>query len=334
MKLLSLAIASYNMEVYIDKCLETVTGPDIPDTLEVLVVNDGSNDRTSSIAHTYEKMFPNIVRVIDKSNGHYGSCINEAFKQAKGKYFRPLDADDWVDTKELIKLLNLLEDCEAQLVVTEFTIYKKSGTTTLSLPSHIEEKKIYYAKEFDVDRNQCAGLFAMHGMTFRTDILKDINLCLHTGIHYTDTEYILLPIDHIDTLVFFKTNLYQYNMMREGQSIQKSIQHQAVNSFYILSKYLIEKYIERADINNSIVKSNQRCILRRVLYYFLVAAIVFDNGKNENIKEQLSEIFKLLDLNKELKADAISFRFKGIHFVKFWNNYHIRIFSFIPKCIL
>ena len=99
MKLLTLAIASYNMEAFLDQCLESVTSFDIPDSLEVLVVNDGSNDRTSNIAHVYQKLRPDIVKVIDKKNGHYGSCINEALKNATGKYFRPLDADDWVNTK-------------------------------------------------------------------------------------------------------------------------------------------------------------------------------------------------------------------------------------------
>ena len=82
MKLLTLAIASYNMEAFLDQCLESVTSFDIPDSLEVLVVNDGSNDRTSNIANVYQKLSPDIVKVIDKKNGHYGSCINVALKHA------------------------------------------------------------------------------------------------------------------------------------------------------------------------------------------------------------------------------------------------------------
>jgi glycosyltransferase involved in cell wall biosynthesis len=74
MKLLTLAVASYNMEAFLDQCLESVTNFDIPDSLEVLVVNDGSNDKTSNIAHVYQQLRPDIVKVIDKKNGHYGSC--------------------------------------------------------------------------------------------------------------------------------------------------------------------------------------------------------------------------------------------------------------------
>ena len=68
MKLLTLAISAYNMQEYLGKCLDSVTRRDIPDTLEVIIVNDGSKDKTSEIAHQYEKRFNSIVRVIDKEN--------------------------------------------------------------------------------------------------------------------------------------------------------------------------------------------------------------------------------------------------------------------------
>lgn len=122
MKLLTLAIASYNMEEFLDKCLESVSEPDIPDSLEVIVINDGSKDRTSSIAHIYEKLRPDIIRIVEKENGHYGSCINKALELATGKYFRPLDADDWVNIDSLIRLLDKLSTCNADLVITEFSI--------------------------------------------------------------------------------------------------------------------------------------------------------------------------------------------------------------------
>ena len=330
MKLLTLAIASYNMEAFLDQCLESVTSFDIPDSLEVLVVNDGSNDRTSNIAHVYQKLRPDIVKVIDKKNGHYGSCINEALSVATGKYFRPLDADDWVNTNNLIQLINKLSICTADLVITEICVYKNNGKENLTIPKKIEAEKLYDAKSFDVDKNKCTSLFAMHGMTYRTQLLKNIELHLHTGIHYTDTEYILLPLDHIDNLIFYKLNVYQYNMRREGQSIQKSIQHQAIDSFYILSYDLIKNYKNRASSNNTIVRSNQRCILRRVFFYFYVSALIFGDFSSTHLQEEMKNIEELIDDNEEIKYDAYSFSYKGIPFVKIWYKYHIRIFDYLP----
>lgn len=333
MKLLTLAVASYNMEAFIDQCLESVISFDIPDSLEVLVVNDGSKDRTLEIANVYQKLRPDIIKVIDKKNGHYGSCINEALKYATGKYFRPLDADDWVNTDSLIKLLEKLSTCTADLVITEICVYKKRGKDYHTIPKNIETDKIYDAKTFDVEKNNCTTLFAMHGMTYRTQLLKDIGLKLHTGIHYTDTEYILLPLDHIDSLIFYRLNLYQYNTTREGQSIQKSVQHQAIDSFYILSYDLIKYYKEKATQNNPIVRSNQRCILRRVFYFFYVSALIFGDFSSPRLQEELKNIEDIIADNKELKKDAYDFTYKGIHFVKIWYKYHIRIFDFVPQIL-
>lgn len=333
MKLLSLAIAAYNMEAFLDQCLKSVTRSDIPDSLEVIVVNDGSKDRTSEIAHAYQKMRPDIVQVIDKENGHYGSCINKGLEVATGKYFRPLDADDWVDTDNLIQLLDKLSDCDADLVITEICVYRKTGKDNIIIPKDVETDKVYDAKSFDVEKTDCSSIFAMHGMTYKTKLLKDIGLKLHTGIHYTDTEYILLPLDRIDSLVFYKLNLYQYNAMREGQSMQKSVQHQSINSFYILSSDLIKYYKERASVNNAVIRSNQRCILRRVFYYFFVSALIFGDSSYPQLQEQIKNIKLLIDDNEELKHDAYNFTYKGIPFVKIWYKYHIRIFDFVPKCL-
>ena len=334
MKLLTLAVASYNMEQYLDRCLESVTGHNIPDTLEVIVVNDGSKDTTTNIAHVYQKLYPHIVRVIDKENGHYGSCINKAIENATGKYFRPLDADDWVNTDNLIQLLHKLESCDADLFVTEFSIYKVSGVESNALPANIIPEQVYDAKTFDVERQNCTALFAMHGMTYRTEVLREAGVKLHTGIHYTDTEYILLPLDHIHTITFFNLDLYQYNMMREGQSIQKSIQYMSIGSFYLLSSSLLKNYLERCQLNNTIVCSNQRCILRRVLYYFFVSALVYGNIHDAKTKQMLFDIFDLVSRNKDLMADSLSFRYKGLSFVKYWYKYNFRIFSLIPKSML
>ena len=104
-KELTVIIPSYNMELFLPKCLESF-GIDqlrkedtaLADALEVIVVNDGSVDRTSELAHQFDERFPEAVKVIDKANGGYGSCVNAALRLAAGRYVRVLDADDYLLT--------------------------------------------------------------------------------------------------------------------------------------------------------------------------------------------------------------------------------------------
>ena len=102
-KILTIVIPTYNMEKYLDKCLTSLlfNDKDLLKQLEVLVVIDGSKDRSSLIAHSYEKKYPETFRVIDKENGTYVSCIKRGLKEATGKYIKILDADDSFDTTNL-----------------------------------------------------------------------------------------------------------------------------------------------------------------------------------------------------------------------------------------
>ena len=332
-KLLTLAIASYNMEEYICRCLDSVTGNQIPDTLEIIVVNDGSKDKTSDIAHRYESEHPDIVRVIDKENGHYGSCINIALAEAKGKYFRPLDADDWMNTNNLVKLLDLLQNCDADLVVTEYTRFKQNGAQYLTLPTDVVAGKVYDGKTFDIKQYNAENILSMHSMTYRTSFLREIGLKLETGISYTDTQYCMMPLDKIKTIVFLGLNIYQYDSSRDGQTMQKNVLCKSTQAFYKLSTILSEYYIANSADNSDIIKSNQRCILRRVLYYFLVSTLVFGYNKGENGR-MLNALLSLTKSNDNLWKDVNSFTYKGIPFVKCWTRLHIRIFTLIPNSLL
>lgn len=123
-KQLTIAIPSYNMEEYLDQCIGSMVNISEAGlkSLEVICVNDGSKDHTSEIAHRYAYKYPDTVRVIDKANGHYGSCVNAALKEATGRYFRTVDADDWVDSEALEILLRELSKIESDCVLTNFNV--------------------------------------------------------------------------------------------------------------------------------------------------------------------------------------------------------------------
>lgn len=334
MKLLTLAISAYNMQEYLGKCLDSVTRPDIPDTLEVIIVNDGSKDKTSEIAHQYEKRFNSIVRVIDKENGHYGSCINKALEVATGKYFRPLDADDWMNTDALVSLLSLLENNDNDLIVTTHTNYLDNNRVNhIKIPDSIIVNKKYDLKTLDFQKEKIDCFLKMHTMTYKTSILKNMSLKLSTGISYTDSEYCMFPLDKANSVIFYDLDLYQYNLSREGQTMQQSIITKSVKPFYLISMKMIDYFIKNYDRNNSVVRSNQRCFMRLVIYFFFRAALIFSEG-TENTKKMLSSLMNQITQNKELKDDILSLRYRKVPFVYIWYKFKIRILYYFPKFLL
>ena len=112
MKYISFAIPCYNSEAYMAQAIESILpgGEDV----EILIVNDGSKDRTAEIGKEYEEKYPGIVKLINKENGGHGDAVNAGLAHASGKYFKVVDSDDWVDRISLMKILNVLKNFEEE----------------------------------------------------------------------------------------------------------------------------------------------------------------------------------------------------------------------------
>ena len=127
MKILTVSVACYNVEKFVEEALKPFTMEEVVNDIEVLVVNDGSKDQTSALAHRFEKDYPNTFKVIDKENGGYGSTINTSLKIATGKYFKLLDGDDWYNPEYIRHYLDILKNSEEDLVITS-GIWKEEGS--------------------------------------------------------------------------------------------------------------------------------------------------------------------------------------------------------------
>ena len=108
-KILSITIPAYNVEKYLDRCLQSFEVPEILDKIEILIINDGSKDKTPDIAQKYCDKYPETYFLYNKENGGHGSGINYGIRYATGKYFKVVDGDDWLNTEELPAFVQMLE---------------------------------------------------------------------------------------------------------------------------------------------------------------------------------------------------------------------------------
>ena len=108
MKLLSIAIPCYNSEAYMEKCIESLLKGG--EEVEILVVNDGSSDRTAEIADAYAEKYPTIIKAIHQENGGHGEAVNAGIRNATGLYFKVVDSDDWVHEEAYTQILTTLEE--------------------------------------------------------------------------------------------------------------------------------------------------------------------------------------------------------------------------------
>lgn len=295
-KLVSIIIPSYNMEDYIERNLNSLVNAKSLGLLDIIVVNDGSKDNTLKIARGYEQRFKGAVRVIDKPNGHYGTCINAALKMAEGKYFRILDADDWFDTDGLDRFVDEISRTDADLLVTlrvEISTGKNGETIKKHYPiKGVEYGKVYDATMFNISNYSENVEFNMHSMTYKTDILRQIKLNLPGGVCYTDMIYCMLPLDRIKTLQIFDIYLYHYVNDRVGSSTESS---QVRRNFPHIVKVLTVMlgYLEEHPNNNPVVLDNQFRYVREAMH-FLFASLKNQNKVSRNLYKDLSFIMRML----------------------------------------
>ena len=108
-KLLTVSVASYNVEKTLRKTLDSFCDKRYIDYIEVLIEDDGSTDKTQDIGKEYEMKYPQSFRYIKKDNGGHGSTINKSIELAQGLYFKVIDGDDWVDNNDFNELINVLK---------------------------------------------------------------------------------------------------------------------------------------------------------------------------------------------------------------------------------
>ena len=222
---LTIAVPAYNVQTYVEKCLYSLTNHSLNHKLEILFINDGSTDRTLSKAHSFIQKYgkSNIV-VVDKENGGHGSAINKGIALARGKYFRLIDADDWVDSENLAEQIELLEETDADLMLTKgcYEYVERSRLENIIDYDALREGEIYH---FD-DLTYPAYGFSDYGpllttSTYRTEVLKKAAFQISEKMPYVDMEFNSFSLKEIDTVVYYDLDIYRYLIGRQGQTISK-----------------------------------------------------------------------------------------------------------------
>lgn len=219
--------------------------------------------------------------MIDKQNGGHGSTINRGIKEAEGIYFKVIDGDDWVDKNAFEQLLDVLKESNEDLIVTNYTNqYILDGIEELVevLDNSLSNKTFY---ELPPKRLQ------MHGITYRTSILKDNNITLSEGIFYVDIQYTIYPMKFIKSWKFVPLNVYQYLLGRKGQSVGLESSKRNVNHHLIVTESMLEELSQVMDDNFLLMVNNT---LKGLLERQFMVNYICDNRK-----ELMFKTFNLLE---------------------------------------
>ena len=216
-KLLTVSIAAYNVEAYIKKTLDSFCDDIILESneIEVLIIDDGSRDKTCEIVQEYVDKYPTVFRLIKKENGGHGSTINRGILEATGKYFRVVDGDDYVNTKYFIEFLKYIEKVNTDMVVADFRCVDSKGNTYVDnyIEAHgkgcFEKLKDNMVYDFDCEKFNNV-LFGLSTVTIKTELLRKAKVHITENCFYVDIEFIVWCLILAKTFMYFKHPVYMY----------------------------------------------------------------------------------------------------------------------------
>ena len=320
-KILSVCIPTYNMEALLPRCLDSfILEKEYMDQLEIIIVNDGSRDKSSAIAHEYADKYPQTYIVIDKPNGNYGSCVNAALKVATGKYFRICDADDCYENNNLQKYIEFLTTADTDLVFTPYSIYKGEDlSSTFVVPAELCGG-IFSIDELKWDSSDLKKFRAMHTMATKRSILIENNYFQTEGISYTDTQFIFYSYLYANTCAFFNTVIYKYYLGRDGQTMSKESMIKSHMHFYENADRLLKDYL----IVDAQLSENKAKVLEESIFacYYFFTHIVFCD-----LPYQKEKIILLQNLLRKWKQSSRGFQAESFllkaKYYRLWRKYHI-----------
>ena len=303
MKYISFAIPCYNSEEYMARAIESILpgGGDV----EIIIVNDGSQDDTSVIAHEYKRKYPDIIRVVDKENGGHGDAVNSGLSNARGKYFKVVDSDDWVDEEALHKILKVLkeleeDDREIDMLVSNY-VYEKTGA---------EHKKcVHYRNALpqdeifrwdDIGHFHLDQYILMHSVIYRTDMLKLSQMKLPRHTFYVDNIYVYYPLPFVRRIYYLDVDFYRYFIGREDQSVNEKVMISRIDQQIFVTKSMIDMY-QMGKMKSKKLRSYMTNYLAIMMTVSSILAIRSKKPENLEKKKELWQYLKSKDLRTFIK---------------------------------
>lgn len=320
MKLLTISIAAYNVEKFLHQTLDSLVKAKCIDRIQVIVVSDGSTDNTVSIANEYQNRFPKSIEIIDKQNGGHGSTINAGIDVATGKYFMVLDGDDWVDTDELDKLVDLLSIHNEDLILLNSVNQYLNGECKLI----IQYPSIKYGIHYDEDYFNEDIQVGLSSALIKSDLLKQSNYRCLEKCFYEDLQYDAYITYLSKSFIYFECSVYQYRLGQPNQSVSLSSYRKNIDMQLRISEAICNFCeIVRKDCKKGKYMSILNC---RTSIEKAIVGTYLSYSPNSEIKRKLySHIkkFKNPELDKMLMKKS-----KPYKMLKITHSYYITAFLY------
>lgn len=285
---ISFIVPVYNVEEYIVKCIESILELDFNTiSYEIIIINDGTKD--NSINKVEDKFSNNpYIRIINQNNFGLSIARNVGLKHARGEYVSFIDGDDYINAKQLFKIINSIVGNEDIIIGNYYNSYPTHTDINKNrIPNHCSNSgkfffKNYYLKDIYtvVWRN-----------IYKRNYLINNNLFFYERITFEDVEWTPRVIYQAKKITFINIPFYYYRK-RENSIIN--------------STFTIKKFEDITNVAASLLKYSEDLDLtyKRIFHesasFFILLGLshIKESGLHSQINESIAiNIFKSLKYN-------------------------------------
>lgn len=248
---ISIIIPCYNVEQYIDRCLESVVNQTIGlDMLEIIVINDASTDGTLGKLYEWEKRFPeNIIVITYEENLRQGGARNLGLQYATGEYIGFVDSDDWIE-KDMYELL-YEKMCTGEYDLVRCKYIRDSGEESCSLSTEDRHDVEYH---FTPRNGFCYGMVTETGNCgsygsvccglYRQSMFAEKGIRFPEHMAYEDNYFGGIVNLYVEKLYILDVVLYHYFLNRDSTlNMRNKIYH--ITDRVAVETMLVEEYMKR-----------------------------------------------------------------------------------------
>lgn len=321
---ISIIIPIYNREKYLEKCIRSVMKQDF-ENIEIICVNDGSEDKSLEILESLQKEDERII-IVNKKNGGSSSARNAALKIARGKYCLNIDSDDWIEQGYFKAIYERAEKDDLDITISDIKVDYLNNKTEYRKDLNISETEVIsnitYLKSF----------YTYNFLGYTCNKLIKRELYLKNKISYNEKFFLLEDVEAIGKLIYFTEKIgkinkafYHYRIGENNGSFNKlSFKHLLDTSscFRNLEKFYIKN--NEFYIKNLVSRKKNLRLIGMVLGNKFDSFKEYDNFMNNYLKDIKDDNFilnKYVEILKDEKwikiilFDLIKI-FSNIYFIK------------------
>ena len=310
--MLSVIIPVYNVENYLNECLDSVTSQTLDD-MEIICIDDGSTDNSPDILKEYSKKDKRI-KIITKENGGQATARNLGIKEAQGEYIAFVDSDDFIEPTMFEKLYTKSKDNNLDIAMCKIATYDnqteeiKNNVWYYMLGVFRDfEKGIFNHK--DTKEFTCHIAVTPYNKIYKTTLLKENNILFPEGLIFEDEKFFYDTYLRAKRVSIVDEFLYYYRINRKGSTVD-TIKDNDFSDIVPISKLIRETFKETDNYEDYKILLSNRFIHLQLARFTQTSQKYKENFFNllkSDLEEVLADrtIYDNLESDVKLRVDKI-----------------------------